>query len=175
MRKTASRVPSSPGSSDKAVESGFWPGFLLALVMGAALGALYDGFRVLHMVLGGGKRQRFLFDLLFMTAAALATFIAALAAEAGQLRFYLLAGEGIGMCVWALTFGELTLWAAQGLRGIVRWVSRLLRRVVRRLFGWFCRVGRWVAGKFTGKWGKKRKNNRRKRKKSLETKGESSV
>ena len=167
--------PSSPGSSDKAVEGGFWPGFLLALVMGAALGALYDSFRVLHMVLGGGKRQRFLFDLLFMTAAALATFIAALAAEAGQLRFYLLAGEGIGMCVWALTFGELTLWAAQGLRGIVRWVSRLLRRVVRRLFGWFCRVGRWVAGKFTGKWGKKRKNNRRKRKKSLETKGESSV
>ncbi len=79
------------------------------------------------------------------------------------------------MCVWALTFGELTLWAAQGLRGIVRWVSRLLRRVSRRLFGWFCRVGRWAAGKFTGKWGKKRKNNRRKRKKSLETKGESSV
>ncbi len=87
MRKTASRGPSSPGSSDKAVKGGFWPGFLLALVMGAALGALYDSFRVLHMVLGGGKRQRFLFDLLFMTAAALATFIAALRQRRGSSGF----------------------------------------------------------------------------------------
>lgn len=149
----------------------FWPGFLLALGAGVVLGAAYDSFRILHLVLGGGKGQRFLFDMLFMTVAALVTFLTALAAEAGQLRFYLLAGEGIGMCAWALTFGELTLWAASVIAAFLRWLRRLGRWLMRPIYRTIRRVMRF----FCRQLGKIPKNISQKPKKSLERDGESSV
>ena len=150
---------------------GFLPGFLLSLAAGVALGAFYASLRVLRIVLGGGRRRQFFTDLLFMTVAAPVTFLVALAAEAGQLRFYILAGEGIGLCLWALTFGELTGWAAQL---VIRGLSRL-KRGLKRIF-W--PVGKWFRQKSGQIWRKisgKRKNKLSKPKKSLETKGESSV
>ena len=103
------------------------PGFLLAIVAGGLLGAVYDSFRVLRILLGGGRRWQVLFDMMTMAAAALLTFLVALAAEAGRLRFYLLAGEAMGFCLWALTFGELTLWAASLLEKLLAGISRLIR------------------------------------------------
>ena len=150
---------------------GILPGFLLSLGAGVLLGAFYDSLRVLRMVLGGGKRRQFFMDLLFMTVAAPITFLVALAAEAGQLRFYILAGEGIGLCLWALTFGELTVWAAQFIIRMLSWGKRKLQRL-------FLPIARWFRNRWRDTWQKiraKRKNNRRKRKKSLETNGESSV
>lgn len=150
---------------------GVLPGFFLSLAAGVVLGAFYDTLRVLRIVLGGGKRRQFLMDVLFMAVCAPVTFLVALAAEAGQLRFYILAGEGIGLCLWALTFGELTLWAAQLIGAIVSWIKRWLR-------GLFLPIASWFRRQWSRAWQKirtKRENNRRKRKKSLETNGESSV
>ncbi len=65
------------------------PGFLLAIVAGGLLGAVYDSFRVLRILLGGGRRWQVLFDMMTMAAAALLTFLVALAAEAGRLRLLL--------------------------------------------------------------------------------------
>lgn len=149
----------------------FFPGFLLSLGAGVLLGAVYDGFRVLRMVLGGGKNHQFVFDLLFMSFAALITFLVALAAESGQLRFYQLAGEGIGICLWGLTFGELTLWTAGALRWLIRKITQLSRRICRRLLSGCSRI----LGRFWKKRSKKMKNKRGKAKKSLETGRESSV
>lgn len=150
---------------------GFMPGFLLSLGAGVLLGAFYDSLRVLRMVLGGGKRRQFFMDLLFMTVAAPVTFLVALAAEAGQLRFYILAGEGIGLCLWALTFGELTVWAAQLISRLLSWGKRRLRGIFVPVGVWLKRIYRDMRKKIS----LKKKNNRAKRKKSLETKGESSV
>ena len=47
------------------------PGFLLAIVAGGLLGAVYDSFRVLRILLGGGRRWQVLFDMMTMAAAAL--------------------------------------------------------------------------------------------------------
>ena len=149
----------------------FLPGFLLSLAMGGLLGAIYDGFRILYILLDGGKRQRFLFDVLFMCAASVLTFIAALAAEKGQLRFYMIAGEGIGMCLWAMTFGELTIWAAGVLRSLLRAFNKLLRRMFFPIIRFF----RKKMCELVKKRRCKSKNKCSNRKKSLETDGESSV
>lgn len=150
---------------------GILPGFLLSLGAGVVLGAFYDALRVLRILLGGGKRRQFFMDVLFMTVCAPVTFLVALAAEAGQLRFYILAGEGIGLCLWALTFGELTVWAAQWIGAIASWTKRRLRGIFLPIAAWLGR--QWDRAR--QKIRIKRQNNRGKRKKSLETNGESSV
>lgn len=85
-------------------------GFWLAVAVGVILGALYDVFRILRTFLHSRRRQVFVFDMLFMFLAAVGTFITALAADNGQIRFYLLAGEIMGMCIYGLTLGEISLW-----------------------------------------------------------------
>lgn len=172
MGRQSRRALFSPGSSGSGMMAEeFVPGFLLALGAGVLLGAVYDGFRVLRMVLGGGRNQQFVFDLLFMASAALITFVVALAAESGQLRFYQLAGEGIGMCLWGLTFGEMTIWAATLIRTLIQRISKLFRK----LYGWLSSCCCRAVGRFSRKRSKKMKNKRGKAKKSLETGRESSV
>ena len=105
-----------------------WEGFLTACISGVALALFYDVFRVSRALLRPKKRSVFLQDLIFMSAAALVTFLLALATNDGILRFYLLAGEGLGMCVYFLTVGEITVRLARLLLRLLRKVRAFLKR-----------------------------------------------
>ena len=106
-----------------------WEGFLTACISGVALALFYDVFRVSRALLRPKKRSVFLQDLIFMSAAAVVTFLLALATNDGILRFYLLAGEGIGMCVYFLTVGEITVRLARLLLRLLRKVRAFLKRI----------------------------------------------
>ena len=70
-----------------------------------------------------------------MSVSAVVTFLLALAMNDGILRFYLLAGEGIGMCVYFLTAGEVTIRLARLLLRVMRSIRAFCRK---RIFDPVC-------------------------------------
>ena len=73
--------------------AGQWELFLYAGLLGVLLGAYYDVFRIIRYLTAQGKRQTFFWDLFYFFSSGVATFLFLLAANQGQMRFYLLAGE----------------------------------------------------------------------------------
>jgi Spore cortex protein YabQ (Spore_YabQ). len=112
-------------------------GFLVSVLTGVLLGALYDIFRIYRTVFRPEKRAVFFQDLFYMICAAFVTFLLALGVNYGEIRFYILAGEAIGWCLYYLTIGMVTV-------QVFRFVSRILRRyliypvkrVFHRIFHW---------------------------------------
>lgn len=117
-------------------------GLILAAPVGFALGIVYDVLKIARTMIRSTPSHVFWMDMAFMAAAGTVTFLLALAASYGEVRFYLLAGEAIGFCVYFLTFGLVS-----------SRVFRLLRKILdfcifhplQRLFG---AVGRWFAKKY---------------------------
>ena len=85
-------------------------------------------FRIIRYLTAQGKRQTFFWDLFYFFSSGVATFLFLLAANQGQMRFYLLAGELIGWCLYHLTLGQATLF-----------ISRLVVKVLQRIFSWIKR------------------------------------
>ena len=103
-----------------------------------------------------------------------ATFLVALATNWGQIRFYMLAGEAIGFCIYFLTAGEITVRLAKLICKILDKICCFLKRffllpivkMIKKVFQFFYK--KWKNRKFILK-------KFRKQKKSLETSLESSV
>jgi spore cortex biosynthesis protein YabQ len=116
-------------------------GFYISIGAGVVLGIIYDLFRIFRTVFHSEKRAVFFQDLFYMLCAALVTFLVALGVNYGEVRFYILAGEAIGWCLYFFTVGNVTI-------RIFCFISRVLHRflidpVKRILQGIFC----WIAGK----------------------------
>lgn len=113
----------------------------MALAVGFALGAFYDVFRIFRVFARSEKRQVIWQDIFVCFVAAVVSFLVALAVNWGEVRFYLLAGEAIGMCVYFLTLGEITFRLAKLLLRILtaiknfllRWILRPIGRLFRRI------------------------------------------
>ena len=149
-------------------------GFYLACIAGAVLGLLFDVFRIVRILLNCKKISVFFQDLFCMFVAGVATFLVALATNWGQIRFYMLAGEAIGFCIYFLTAGEITVRLAKLICKILDKICCFLKRffllpivkMIKKVFHFFYK--KWKNRKFILK-------KFRKQKKSLETSLESSV
>jgi spore cortex biosynthesis protein YabQ len=108
--------------------------FLRALLLGAALGVVYDVFRVLRIAFpqktAFGRLAIFIEDLLFFTLCAAATFVFLMGAVQGRIRFFLLLGEGLGAVIYYFTVGSLVMKVAQaiidGVRRVLAFMGRWL-------------------------------------------------
>lgn len=96
-------------------------GFLISIGVGVLLGAYYDVFRIFRTVFCSEKRAVFYQDIFYMLTSAIITFLLALGVNYGNVRFYILAGEIIGWCLYFLTVGMVTI-------RVFRFVSRVLCR-----------------------------------------------
>ena len=65
-------------------------GFILATVAGFALAILYDALKMVRTMIRSTPSHVFWMDLAFMAVAGIVTFLLALAASYGEVRFYLL-------------------------------------------------------------------------------------
>ncbi len=104
-------------------------GFFIACIAGFALAVVFDIFRILRVLLRCEKRPVFFQDLFCMALAGFVTFTVSLAVNWGETRFYIIAGEIIGGCIYFLTVGEVTV-------RIAKLVYRILRAVKRFLKNW---------------------------------------
>ncbi len=103
--------------------------FLRSIVLGAGLGVCYDLFRILRIALPHPAPAVLAEDLLFSMICAGATFCYMLAADSGQIRLFVLIGEGIGFLLYYCTIGTLVIRVSRGIIRAVRWVLHILWRI----------------------------------------------
>lgn len=115
-------------------------GFLISVAAGVLLGAYYDIFRIYRIVFRPEKRAFFFQDLFYMGSAAFVTFLVTLGVNYGSVRFYILAGEGIGWCLYFMTAGLVTYQVFRFLSYVLsRFLIRPVRKLLRALLGWLGR------------------------------------
>ena len=123
-------------------------GFILATVAGFALAILYDALKMVRTMIRSTPSHVFWMDLAFMAVAGIVTFLLALAASYGEVRFYLLAGEGIGFCLYFMTFGLISSRVVRFVRKILDFcLFRPLKCIFHALAHWIRRKAQWIEGK----------------------------
>lgn len=107
---------------------------LWSCAAGAALGALYDVFRILRIALG--RRMSvwlmlviFWQDVLYALLAGCAMAVFLFCANEGRVRVFLLAGALSGFLAWFFTVGRLLMALAERIIFAVKWVVGLLLSV----------------------------------------------
>lgn len=102
--------------------------FLWAVLLGAALGVLYDWFRIGRILRKKWWLTVFLEDLFFALAAAFATAFCFSLTNYGQVRLFLLAGEGLGFVIYFNTVGVLVTCQARMVAHFLHWLCGILKR-----------------------------------------------
>lgn len=111
----------------------------MALVTGFTLAALYDCFRILRITVSGSSQQNGIFDFFFLLFCGVVTYLIAIGVDFGRVRFFLLASETIGACVYFLTIGAVT-------NKIAKWLHRVYLCLQKLIFRLFVRPARFVIG-----------------------------
>lgn len=128
--------------------------FLFSLLLGAALSLLYDGFRLMRLILPEQSWRIALEDILYCLLFGFFTIHFALEWEQGRLRSYLLLGELLGWIICHFTVGQLFYDAAKqildGLRRVLRWVWKHLFYPIAKLLQEFLSIFAGI-GKYVGK------------------------
>ena len=75
-------------------------------VLGAALGFMYDLFRIVRMIINPKNIGIFIQDVIYFILSGVITFLFVLCFNNGESRFYILAGEGIGWIAYHVTIGN---------------------------------------------------------------------
>ena len=81
--------------------------FLDSLVVGIILSFLYDIFKSVRFAFRSNKRHILIQDIMYFLISAFITFLFVLSINHGEIRFYIIAGEIIGFCVYYMTFSRL--------------------------------------------------------------------
>lgn len=102
--------------------------FLLSVLIGAALGVVYDCFRVARILLPplAKPKPTFFEDILFWLIYGFCVFCFAASAARGQVRVFMLLGSLLGFALYILTIGNLITGV---IRSIVNAVYRVLHKV----------------------------------------------
>lgn len=115
----------------------------LSCGFGFLVGAYYDVFRVIRLMLPCRRGAVFFQDVFFFVTFAAATFLFDLTLTGGQLRFYLFIGMGAGFAAYHFTLGRFVMAFARTIlqaigcffrliwRGVC-WPFRLAGRLLRR-------------------------------------------
>lgn len=102
--------------------------FLLSVLLGAALGVVYDCFRVARILLPplAKPKPTFWEDILFWLIYGFCVFCFAAATARGQVRIFMLLGSILGFTLYILTIGNLITGV---IRSIVTAVYKVLHKV----------------------------------------------
>lgn len=101
---------------------------MLACLLGAGLGLLYDAFRMLRIILPHHKIVIFLEDLLFCTAAILLSFAFVISMGNGVLRGFMVFGELMGAILYFFTLGLAITGIANKVKSWVRHIIFLFKK-----------------------------------------------
>lgn len=103
--------------------------FLLSVVLGAALGVVYDVFRVFRILFPPAAKKTPLAvqDVLFWLIYGFCIFCYSTAVCGGSLRFFMLFGSLAGFALYILTIGNL-------ITGVLRRTAESVRQVLRKVY-----------------------------------------
>lgn len=143
--------------------------FLQSLLLGAALGAVYDLFRIFRVAFPLPAGVIVAEDLLYFVFCGFVSFFFAMTVNFGQVRFFILLGEAMGFLLYYLTLGSLVMRCAQKILDALRWILRLVGKLFLPAVWLFCWLKR-RAKRIAGKWGQNLKKAAQKNRKHLQKK-----
>lgn len=100
--------------------------FLFSCLLGAGLAAVYDVFRILRIALPQPASVIAAQDFLYFLFCAGSTFFYLMTTVSGQIRLFVLVGEGIGWVLYYFTIGEMVMKAAHKVIDVVYRILRFL-------------------------------------------------
>ena len=109
-------------------------GLFSAIVMGVALCLFYDLLRIFRLAVPPGKILAFFEDVLWFFVAAVVTYLVCLAKCNGEVRSYVLIGEGVGFLLCRLTVSRGIMTAAKPSIRAVKKLARRLKNAILRFF-----------------------------------------
>lgn len=147
--------------------------FLLSVLLGAALGVVYDCFRVARILLPpiAKPKPTFCADILFWLIYGFCVFCFAATAARGQVRMFMFLGSVLGFTLYILTLGNLITGV---IRSIVTAVYRVLHKVYSAVIEPIVKLLRTFCQKVSRFFVRSHKNNpklKRSVKKALKNKG----
>jgi spore cortex biosynthesis protein YabQ len=105
--------------------------FLWSLVLGVALGMLYDVIRAARMVLRAGKIHVLISDIVFFTVCGVITSLFSLPFNKGDVRAFILFGEAVGFLTYRITMGSIMgkvyAFLARKIRSFVQKIRKILQ------------------------------------------------
>lgn len=103
--------------------------FLLSVVLGAALGVVYDCFRVFRILFPPAAKAAAVAvqDVLFWLIYGFGIFLYSAAVCGGSLRFFMFIGSLLGFALYILTLGDL-------ITGILRQLATAVYRILRKVY-----------------------------------------
>ncbi len=108
--------------------------FIWAMLLGAALGLIYDVIRSLMSSCKYGGVAVFVADVLFLCFAGVVTFVFFILFSKGTIRFYALLGEGIGFGIWRATFSTLLRWCVLTVGRLIEQFFNLILKPVKSFY-----------------------------------------
>lgn len=106
--------------------------FLITILAGAVTGLLFDLYRVLRSAFHPRQVLTAVTDLVYWIVVTPIIFAMLLAANWGELRFYVLIGLGVGLLLYFQTLSSAVIWAFAGaLHGIGHLLGLALFGLVR--------------------------------------------
>ncbi len=102
--------------------------FLQAILLGMVLGAFYDAFRFLRVMIKSPSAVILIEDALYFAVAAFISFSFMLQLTDGEIRIFVLIGEALGAVLYINTVGEI-------LFRIYKSVARVIKKVLTRVLG----------------------------------------
>ena len=118
--------------------------FLAACLLGVGFGLLWEVFRAFRLLLPAGGRLNFFLDGGFFLVVMAVDFLFFLSRTYGQLRLFLLIGEGLGfLCFWG-TIGRPVRWMTGG-------IARVIRLITGKIWQFICRISGKIQNKIVQK------------------------
>ena len=101
-------------------------GLFAAIVTGVVLCLLYDLMRIFRIAFKSGKITVFFEDVIWFSVTAVVTYLVCLAKCNGEVRGYILIGEGVGFLLCRFTVSRGIMTAA---KPAIRAAKKLIRRL----------------------------------------------
>lgn len=112
--------------------------FLLSCLLGAPIGAVFDGFRVLRILVPHNRLLVALEDIVFFLLYGVFLLAFAMTLAQGELRVYYPIGNALGFTVYALTVSPVLLGLIRRLRGAILGAVRLIFSPIAKMFALIC-------------------------------------
>lgn len=141
--------------------------FLSSLGVGFILGVLYDVLRGIRLSFSKSKVLVVIFDLIYFILLAFITFIFILAVNKGEIRFYIILGEIIGLLFYYVSFGIAAIKITDKIIGLLRRFYSFAFKVLSAPFRLMKRLFLKLSEKIKRIFKKTSKNSEKIRKKHL--------
>lgn len=139
-------------------------GFLLSLGFGFLMGIFYDLFRIVRICISKRKSVVVAFDLIYFVFLSFCSYLFFLVVNEGDIRAFLILGEGIGFGIYYFSLGVIVFTASEKIVNTVKKMFLKLFKIVFVPFLWVFKKVKILLEKFSKNWHKNTKKIKNKSK-----------